>query len=74
MRRNSKTYRLQLIKESVKTCERRTCSDPMVRFIQQLMEKKTNKNKDNDKDMNLKHRFAGHHYDPHAGGWVSDKW
>ncbi|PJC85403.1 hypothetical protein CSW98_14515 [Vibrio sp. HA2012] len=70
MKRNSKTYRLQLIKETVEKHERLSCSDPMVRFIQYLLEKKPTK----VEETNQKHRFAGHHYDHHAGGWVSDKW
>ena len=70
MKRNSKTYRLQLIKETVEKRERRLCNDPMVRHIQHLLEEEPKTNK----DMNLKRRFVGHHYDEQAGGWVSDKW
>ena len=70
MKRNSKTYRLQLIKEAVEKRERRLCNDPMVRYIEHLLEEKPTVNK----EMNQKHRFIGHHYDEQAGGWVSDRW
>ena len=70
MKRNSKTYRLQLIKEAVEKRERRLCSDPMVRYIQHLLEEKPKVSK----EVNQGRRFVGHHYDEHIGGWVSDKW
>ncbi len=70
MKRNSKAYRLQLIKETVENREYRLCSDPMVRRIGNMLTDKP----DIDQDMNANHRFAGHHYDESIDGWVSDMW
>ncbi|WED23581.1 hypothetical protein L3Q72_20300 [Vibrio sp. JC009] len=70
MKRNSKSYRLQLIKESALRHERRCSSDPMVRHIETLIEEHSS----SDTETNPQNRFAGHHYDERIDGWVSDKW
>lgn len=70
MRRNSKAYRLQLIKETAERRERRACSDPMVRYIDHLLTEQPNL----DREAGMQQRFAGFHYDQRIEGWVSDKW
>ena len=70
MRRNSKAYRFQLIKETAEKQQRSHSADPMVRHIQHLLS-------DHSDDVNentVSHRFSGHHYDPSIDGWVSDDW
>lgn len=71
MRRNSKSYRLQLIKETVEHRVRSMSDDPMVRHIDHLMIEKPS----NEHDINMKQQhFSGHHFDEQIDGWVSDKW
>ncbi|TOH42124.1 hypothetical protein CGI16_08915 [Vibrio parahaemolyticus] len=70
MKRASNSYRLQMIKEVVIRREREACTDPMARYIHQLMDElPTSK-----LEVELNHRFAGNHFDEQAGGWVSDRW
>ena len=70
MKRASNSYRLQIIKEVVTRREREACTDPMARYIHQMMDElHTSK-----LDVEQNHRFAGSHFDEQAGGWVSDQW
>ncbi len=70
MKRASKSYRLELIKEVVVRREREACTDPMAKYIHRLMdERPTSK-----LEVEHNHRFAGSHFDEQAGGWVSDTW
>ncbi|CAM2968924.1 hypothetical protein QTO01_10095 [Vibrio mytili] len=70
MKRASKSYRLQMIKEVVTRRERNACTDPMAKYIHQIMDEHPN----NKSDAEFNHRFAGSHFDEQAGGWVSDNW
>lgn len=71
MRRNNKSYRLQLIKETVEHRERSLSDNPMVRHIEHLIADKPV----NNHDVNMKQPyFSGHHFDAQSDGWVSDKW
>ncbi|MGR5238060.1 hypothetical protein [Vibrio alfacsensis] len=70
MKRSSNSYRLQLIKEVVTRRERESCTDPMAKYIHQLMEERPNYKLEVEQN----HRFAGSHFDEQAGGWVSDLW
>jgi hypothetical protein len=70
MKRNSKAYRLQLIKEIAQRRERRACSDPMVRYIDHLLTEQPGL----ERDAVQQQHFAGHHYDDRIDGWVSDRW
>lgn len=71
MKRNSKTYRLQLIKEAVERNERCMSSDPMVRHIQDIISSTSH---ETEVDMVSNHRFSGYHYDQQVEGWVADSW
>lgn len=70
MRRNSKTYRLQMIKETAERHERAHSPDPMVRHIEHLISDRPN----TDDEHSNSNRFSGHHYDQSIEGWVSDRW
>ncbi|MGR2989670.1 hypothetical protein ABMX80_00620 [Vibrio vulnificus] len=70
MKRASKSYRLQLIREVVIRRELQTSNDPMANYIYQLMTDKTH----STHDVEQNHKFIGCHFDEHAGGWVNDKW
>ncbi len=70
MKRVSKNYRLEMIKQAVVRREREACTDPMAKYIHQLMDEcPTSK-----LEVELNHRFAGNHFDEQAGGWISDTW
>ncbi|GLO59961.1 hypothetical protein MACH09_04690 [Vibrio sp. MACH09] len=71
MKRNSKTYRLQLIKETVEHRERSLSDNPMVRHIEHLLT--DSPSVQSEVNMRQQH-FVGHHFDEHIDGWVSDKW
>jgi len=70
MKRNSKGYRLQLIKETVEKRERCMSDDPMARRIGHILAE----NPQHENERNMKQEFIGHHFDVHVDGWVSDKW
>lgn len=70
MKRASNSYRLQLIKEVAIRHERLTSGDPMVSYIQNLLDATPS----NDKGPETNQRFSGCHFDESAGGWVSDNW
>jgi hypothetical protein len=70
MKRTSKSYRLQLIKETVEKRERRSCGNPMALYIDDMLTAQP----DIEQSMNAKQQFVGHHYDEHINGWVSDQW
>lgn len=70
MKRNSKAYRFQLIKETAERHQRSHSADPMVRHIENLMSVQPS----SDEEMSANSRFAGHHYDQASEGWVSDNW
>ncbi|MDG3087885.1 hypothetical protein P7F88_18125 [Vibrio hannami] len=69
MKRNSKGYRLQLIKETVERQRRRQSEDPMTQHIDQLLTERPEIKNDL-----TSHHFSGHHFDQEIGGWVSDRW
>ncbi|GEM76921.1 hypothetical protein [Vibrio sagamiensis] len=71
MKRASNSYRLQLIKEIVTRSEQQeACIDPMASYIHQLLEERPSTFLEVEKNQ----RFAGNHFDEHAGGWISDQW
>lgn len=70
MKRNSKTYRFQLIKETVERHQRSHSTDPMVRHIGHLLTEQPNL----EEELNSGHNFTGYHYDRSIDGWVSDRW
>lgn len=70
MKRVSKSYRLQLIREVVAKREMQSCSDPMANYIYQLLTEKPH----HPHEVEQNHKFVGCHFDEHAGGWVNDKW
>ncbi|EGR4483232.1 hypothetical protein DDN36_05675 [Vibrio cholerae] len=69
MKRNSKSYRLKLIREVVTRKQQvESCSDPMARYIYEMMTQVK------DPSANEPRKFAGNHFDDQVGGWVSDLW
>ncbi len=70
MKRASKSYRLEIIKEVVARREREACTDPMAKYIHQIMDERPA----SKLEVELNHRFAGNHFDEQAGGWISDTW
>ncbi|WP_068713422.1 hypothetical protein [Vibrio tritonius] len=69
MKRASKTYRLQMIKE-VATRNQTPHTDPMADYIFNIMA---------NPEARVQHaepkvQFAGVHFDEKVGGWVSDRW
>ncbi|BCN24388.1 hypothetical protein [Vibrio alfacsensis] len=70
MKRASNSYRLQMIKEVVTRREREASSDPMAKYIHQLMDERPT----STLEVEQNHRFSGCHFDEQAGGWVSDLW
>lgn len=70
MKRASSSYRLQMIKDVVTRREREACTDPMAKYIHQLMDERPTRKL----DVELNHRFSGNHFDEQAGGWISDTW
>ncbi len=70
MKRASNSYRLAMIKEVVVRREREACTDPMAKYIHQLMDERPTSNLEAE----LNHRFAGSHFDEQAGGWISNTW
>ncbi|WP_076586903.1 hypothetical protein [Vibrio ostreicida] len=71
MKRASNSYRLQLIKEVATRQERLHCEDPMVNYIQQLLD---DSKSDPFQQYKNSARFSGSHFDDNTGGWISDKW
>jgi len=69
VKRASNSYRLQLIKEVATRRQQQLSHDPMADYIHQLLEDRPQFEHHSEQ-----HRFAGNHFDEHAGGWVSDKW
>ncbi|WED29086.1 hypothetical protein L3V77_24465 [Vibrio sp. DW001] len=70
MKRNSKTYRFQLIKDTAERHQRSNSADPMVRHIGHMLSEQP----DLEENLMSHHDFAGHHYDQNIDGWVSDRW
>lgn len=69
MRRNSRAYRLQMIKETVELREYANSSNPMVRHIGSILSQKPV-----SEEVKAPQRFVGYHYDQSIEGWVNDRW
>jgi hypothetical protein len=70
MKRASNSYRLQIIKEVATRQQRLKSGDPMVSYIQHVLDEQPTREMHNE----VSQRFSGCHFDEHAGGWVSDRW
>ncbi|MGL6026427.1 MAG: hypothetical protein ACRC0U_04900 [Vibrio sp.] len=69
MKRSSKNYRLNMIKQVAQRQQQvNSCSDPMARYIYEMMHQVTKPK------VNQPCKFAGNHFDHQVGGWVSDSW
>ncbi|MDA9556471.1 hypothetical protein N9R79_03075 [Vibrio sp.] len=67
MKRNSNSYRLQMIKNIAHKKQQE--HNPMAERIKHLLDDKTE-----DTESLKDHRFPDVHFDDSAGGWVSNKW
>ncbi|CAH0525839.1 hypothetical protein [Vibrio hippocampi] len=70
MKKMSKAYRMQVIKEVAERKQREQMQDPMALYINQLLSQSPSK----DKVVEYKQEFSGTYFDEHAGGWVSKTW
>ncbi|EPF2505024.1 hypothetical protein ACSL9G_000851 [Vibrio fluvialis] len=69
MKRATKSFRLQMIKE-VALRKQSSCTDPMANYIRTML----SDSKKAKPQQEAKRKFIGAHFDEHAGGWVSDLW
>ena len=70
MKRANNAYRIQIIKEVALRKQRESMTDPMAKYINQIIEERPSQALDVERNQ----RFAGAHFDENAGGWVSDNW
>ncbi|MCL9774870.1 hypothetical protein [Vibrio methylphosphonaticus] len=70
MKKMSKSYRMQIIKEVAERKVREQCNDPMAQYINSLLDQ----HPERDNIVEFKQEFTGNYFDENAGGWVSKTW
>lgn len=70
MKKMSKAYRMQVIKEVAERKQREQYQDPMAIYINQLL----SNNPNHDHSVEYKQEFSGSYFDEHVGGWISKTW
>jgi hypothetical protein len=70
MKKMSKAYRMQIIKEVAERKRRDQFDDPMAVYINHLLDDHSSI----DNVVEYKKEFSGSYFDENIGGWISKTW
>ncbi|MGR5285660.1 hypothetical protein ACP3V5_10100 [Vibrio maritimus] len=70
MKKMSKAYRMQIIKEVAERKRRDQFDDPMALYINHLLDERPSI----DNVVEYKQEFSGSYFDENIGGWISKTW